>query len=153
MKFLKLSEEIVKYFVDEKNKTITAVVENIVVPRCNKQFKLARPDKSKIHDEFAFRYSFTGKGTAKCSDEDTWDEAFGKKLAYVKAKKQIMSKASEYCTSFANQLQSLYLEFNSEASRYKAASASESNEIEYLKTNYKADDSSENKSSDSTSNS
>lgn len=150
MKFLKLSEEIVKYFVDEKNKRITAVVENIVVPRCNEQFKLNRPDKSKVHDEFAFRYSFTGKGIAKCSSEDTWNEAFGKKLAYVKAKKQIMSKASEYCTSFAKQLQSLYLGFNSEASRYKAAYASESNELEYLKTNnYKAEDSSKNENTDS----
>lgn len=153
MKFLKLSEEIVKYFVDEKNKRITAVVENIVVPRCNKQFKLTKPDKSNVHNEFAFRYSFTGKGIAKCSNEDTWDETFGKKIAYVKAKKQIMSKASEYCTSFANKLQSLYLGFNSEASRYKAAYASESNELEYLKTNYKAEDSSKNESTDSTSNS
>ena len=91
MKFLKLIEESVKYFVDEKNKVVSATIENTIEPRCTKQFKLIKPDKSKIHNEFAFRCSFTGKGKAKCFDGDVFNVEIGKKIAYVKAKKQIMS--------------------------------------------------------------
>lgn len=142
MKFFKLVEEVVKYHVDYEKGKVIAVVSGYFVPRCLDQVNIVKPDQNKsktsLLNDFSYNASIRGIGKATCSKDDTFNEEVGKRLAYVKAKKQIMSICSNYCKKLSKRLSDISVIFGAEANRYKNAVASETAELKFIEESYLA---------------
>ena len=75
----------IKYFINKEERTVVCVLEN-----CKYDFVnfLARVDNPLVDTTTNLKYlmPFSFRGRARCSEEDTWDEDYGMRLAYHRAK-------------------------------------------------------------------
>lgn len=75
-----MSKNNVKYYVNKEKRTVACVITGCEWAAYNRVWRYVRLEDSafKIADEYT--------GIAKCAPDDEWDEAFGKRLAFARAR-------------------------------------------------------------------
>lgn len=139
MKVFKIVEDYVDYHINEDKGIVVAELRCFMVPRCAEQIDLTKDcinmggQRIKESNDLCsfICTSFVCKGKATCSKEDVFDVEKGKRIAYIKAKKNLMNECAALCGQFAKQFQSLYLDSLNEMARYKNAAKSEIRELDY----------------------
>lgn len=139
MKVFKIVEDYVNYHVNEDKGIVIAEIHCYMIPRCAEQIDLTKDCINtcgqrikEFKDLCSFICTpFICKGKAMCSKEDVFDVEKGKRIAYIRAKKNLMNECAALCGQFAKQFQSLHLNSLNEMVRYKDAAKSEIRELDY----------------------
>ena len=97
-----------KFYVNKENRTVTCVIEDtkhLLEEFLNYNLWVT----PKVADKMKYLYlpnKFVG--IARCMPEDEWDEEFGRKLAYTKARKKLhtvfFKKANDYVNEVDNNI-------------------------------------------------
>jgi len=92
---------IIKYFINKEERTVVCVLEQCeydfvdFVNRLDNPLTYAPP-------RFSYRMPSTFRGRARCSKEDTWNEEYGKRLAYHRAKVAHDKSLFNHCNKLMN---------------------------------------------------
>ena len=87
MRKTKLTFKETKYYVNKEKKTIVCLLSfEVKDPENFIEERLIALAINKLYRD-KYPWEFTSKGLAKCSDDDTFDEVLGKRIAESKAKK------------------------------------------------------------------
>ena len=76
---------IIKYFINKEERTVVCVLEQCEYDFIDFMSRLDNP-LTYAPPRFSYRMPSAFHGRARCSEEDTWDEEYGKRLAYHRAK-------------------------------------------------------------------
>ena len=105
-----------KFYVNEKNRTVTCVIEDTkhLLEKFVNYNLWVTP---KVADKAKCLYlpnKFVG--IARCAPEDTWDEDFGRRLAYTKAREKLhtvfFKRANDYVNEVDNNLNEIISSLN-----------------------------------------
>ena len=83
-----MSDNNVKYYVNRDKRTVVCVLSGCRWNACNRITKQVQNYEYFINPLGEFRIKDEYVGIAKCSPEDTWDEDYGQKLAFARARKK-----------------------------------------------------------------
>lgn len=82
-----MSDNNVKYYVNRDKRTVVCVLSGCRWNASNRITKQVQNYDYFINPYGEFRIKDEYVGIAKCSPEDTWDEDYGQKLAFARARK------------------------------------------------------------------
>ena len=83
-----MSDNNVKYYVNRDKRTVVCVLSGCSWNAYNRIAKYVRNYNYFIDPIGGFRIKDEYIGIAKCSPEDTWDEDYGRRLAFARARKK-----------------------------------------------------------------
>lgn len=83
-----MSDNNVKYYVNRDKRTVVCVLSGCRWNATYRIEKYVRNSNSFVNPYGAFRIEDEYVGIAKCSPEDTWDEDYGQRLAFARARKK-----------------------------------------------------------------
>ena len=75
----------VKYYVNKEKRTVVCVITGCEWAADDRVWRYCQSNNIKMQHR-AFRISDEYTGVAKCSLDDEWDEDFGKRLAFARAR-------------------------------------------------------------------
>lgn len=83
-----MSDNNVKYYVNRDKRTVVCILSGCRWNATNRILKYVRNYESFVNPYGEFRIKDEYVGIAKCSPEDTWDEDYGQRLAFARARKK-----------------------------------------------------------------
>lgn len=99
-------KEDIRYIINKKAGMVICVLSGCKYIACKRVFKYTH-----YYNNFLWKINNTFVGVAKCAPEDEWDEEFGKKLAFFRARKKrnkaINNAVNEAIKTIENEVETL----------------------------------------------
>ena len=112
-----------KFFVDEEKRTVVCVIENTRNAftdfiNYNHLWDDSRDPVPPIHNDRSLRMPARFVGIAKCREGDEWNEALGKKIAYMKARHKFHTSFFKRANRYVNEVDSILANITNKLNLY-----------------------------------